>query len=199
MTPTQAVMYDIYILDTIFSFLSSTDIVSVGRTCRTALEAKRSYLRRAKNDASERRLSLFFPRLAAFLKAKSKFRASFQRERRSFDDAYRSNTFHLIVYRGRLYDFARFLERAGYTFRSTSPGQTLEQAVRRMNRDPIRFLEEGGTDFWPCRVLFGYIYFDKVVNNETLTVVLNGVSVFTEANWVRPNACSHKARQYYAV
>ncbi|KZV64594.1 hypothetical protein PENSPDRAFT_656427 [Peniophora sp. CONT] len=114
LTPSQAVLYDVYILDTIFSFLSFTDIVSIGRTCRTARDAKRSYLRRAEDD--NRRISLFFPNRAAFRAMRHELDLSAPRTQ-SFDDAYRSNTFRLIVNRPHLHELGTFLESVGYSLR----------------------------------------------------------------------------------
>ncbi|VDB98735.1 unnamed protein product [Peniophora sp. CBMAI 1063] len=174
LTPAQTVLYDVYLLDTIFSFLSSPDIVSLGRTCRTALTAKRSYLRRAEDD--NRRISLFFPSRPAFRKLRGKLGLTTPRTQ-SFDDAYRSNTYRLIVNRAHLHELGTFLESVGYTLRRDSRlGQlNLDQVVRRM-RMPMN-MAEGRLDGVPPRAIFGEWFYDRIVNDETFTVVLDVMSL----------------------
>ena len=164
-----------YILDTIFSFLASTDIVSVGRTCRTARDAKRSYLRRRAED-DNRRISVFFPDRAAFRKIRIKLGLTTPRAV-SFDDAYRSNTFRLVVNRPHLHELGTFLENVGYSLRVDQKlgKMNLDEVVSRM-RMPFS-LEEKRLDGIPRRAIFGSLYYDKIVKDDTLTVGLDVVSL----------------------
>lgn len=172
--PSQAVIYDVYILDTIFSFLSSADIVSVGRTCRTALDAKRSYLSRAQDD--ERRISLFFPDRTAFSEVKKKLNVSIKRPA-SFDDAYRSSTFKLELERRRLRELGAFLEDIGYTLRENQKWEVadVKPHLRRAGL-PLSWATES-LDGLPPRASACPVYYDKVANGETLTVAVEGFSM----------------------
>ena len=182
LTPSQAVLYDVYILDTIFSFLSSTDIVSVGRTCRTARDAKRSYLRRAEDD--NRRISVFFPDRAVFRKTRIKLGLTTPRAV-SFDDAYRSNTFRLVVNRPHLHELGTFLENVGYSLRVDQKlgKMNLDEVVSRM-RMPFS-LDEKRLDGVPRRAIFGSLHYDRMVKDDVLTIVLDVVSLTKGVDLVR--------------
>lgn len=167
-------LYDVYILDTLFSFLSSADIVSVGRTCRTARDAKRSYLRRAEDD--NRRISVFFPDRATFRKLRIKLGLTIPRAA-SFDEAYRSNTFRLVVNRPHLHELGTFLENVGYSLRTDTKlgNMNLNEVVSRM-RMPFS-MEEKRLDGISRRAIFGSLHYDKTVKEDTLTIILDVVSL----------------------
>ncbi|KAI0034124.1 hypothetical protein K488DRAFT_32321, partial [Vararia minispora EC-137] len=122
------------VLDALFSYLSSSDILSFGCTSRAARDSRLSYFHRSRDI--NRRLARFFAKPAVFLSMQLRIGVSITRTG-SFDESYRSNALDVVVKRPHFVDFGQFLLDNGYEIRQEGEGiETLETAYRRM-RMPI--------------------------------------------------------------
>ncbi|TFY67874.1 hypothetical protein EVG20_g3779 [Dentipellis fragilis] len=101
------------ILDRVFSYLSSKDVLALSRTRRCVNTMAKSYFRRALNI--NRRLARFFPNPAAFRALQSRSAATIA-PALNFDDSYRGDRLELHVHRPHLVEIGNFLFAAGYAF-----------------------------------------------------------------------------------
>ncbi|TFY73966.1 hypothetical protein EWM64_g10047 [Hericium alpestre] len=132
------------LIDTLFSFLALTDILSLSRTCRTTNAAAKSYLGRALNV--NRRLARFFPDPHAFRLLQARTTASFA-PGLGFDAAYRGTELVLHVHRPHVLEIGEFFLGVGYIFQRTGRHMAeFEQACARLSRPlpsaPMKRLDE---------------------------------------------------------
>jgi hypothetical protein len=171
------VLFNTLILDTVFSYLASDDILAMGRSCRTIRNAKRSYFRRAL-DANHR-LVRFFPKPTTFRTLQHRLGITITTSK-SFDKSYRSSVLNITVNRPHILELGEFLLAVGYTLRQSGEGgDSLESTYRRMCM-PIDFGSKRLDGF--SKPVFGILSFDRTRESEDVSVVATVVSISNSVN-----------------